>query len=168
MSYTLQTLSSDVFVNEFDSDSDVITQVKISGWFGANIGQLNSQIHTSFDSDLSSDKEGFGHEEAAIFTLMYMKNYYSKASRKTLLGQDVGETSTTTSITGMSEWTRIQEGDTVIERQPLYTSSSNATSKTSQDYKDLLDSTKDDLDDMIAKYNLYSSEPRQVFGLDGE
>ena len=168
MPYNLQSLSSNVFINEFDSDASIITQGKISGWFEANVGQLNSQIYTSFDSDLSSGGEDFGHEEAAIFSLMYMKNYYSRAARRTLLGKDVGETSTTTSITGMSEWTKIQEGDTVIERQPLYTSSSSSSAKMSEEYKDLLDTTKQDLDDMIAKYNLYSSEPRQIFGKDGE
>ena len=75
MPYTLQSLSSNVFVNEFDSDASLTTQVKISGWFEANVGRLNSQIYTSFDSDLSSDDGDFGHEEAAIFSMMYMKNY---------------------------------------------------------------------------------------------
>ena len=165
MSYDLQSLSSGVFENEFDSDSSLTTPIRISGWFEANVGMLNSQINTSFDSDLSCDTAEFGHEEAAIFSLMYMKNYYSKAARQTLLGKNVGETSTITSITGMSEWTRIQEGDTVIERQPLYTSSSS--SKLSEKYKDLLASADRDLDQLISKYNIYSSQPRQVFGEDG-
>ena len=79
---------------------------------------------------------------------MYMRNYYSKAATKTLLGQSVSEGgSSTTSITGMSDWTRITEGDTTIERQPLYTTSSTGGSgglditKISQRYKDLVDAT---------------------------
>ena len=96
MSYSLESLSSDIFENEFDSYSDLVTQSRISGWLESNIGQLNAKIFTSFEDDLTVDSDAgyaFGHEEAAIFTQMYMHNFYSKASRKTLLGQDVSESS---------------------------------------------------------------------------
>jgi hypothetical protein len=177
MSYTLESLSSGIFVSEFDSDSDLTTQVRVSGWLEANVGGLNSYIYTSFDSDLSCVDCGydFGHEEASIFTQMYMRNYYSKAATKTLLGQSVSESgSSTTSITGMSQWTKIQEGDTTIERQPLYTTSSSSSSggldisKISQRYKDLLDATSENLSEMVARYNIDNSSPSQVSGLDGE
>ena len=177
MSYTLENLSSGIFVSEFESDSDLTTQVRISGWLEANVGGLNSYLYTSFDNDLSCVDCGydFGHEEAAIFTQMYMRNYYSRAATKTLLGQSVSEGgSSTTSITGMSDWTRITEGDTTIERQPLYTTSSTGGSgglditKISQRYKDLVDATTENLSAMIARYNIENSSPSQVSGSDGE
>lgn len=175
MSYTIESLSSGIFVGEFDSDSDVTTQSRISGWLESNIGQLNSKIFTEFDDDLSVDPSAdysFGHEEAAIFTQMYMRNYYSKAARKTLIGKDVSESSSTTSITGMSEWTRIQEGDTVIERQPLYSTSTASggldITKISQRYNDLMDAATMNIEKMVAAYNIQGSSPRQVSGSDGD
>lgn len=175
MSYSLESLSFNIFDSEFDSDSDLTTQVRISGWLEANIGQLNSKIYTSFDSDLSSPEEAsyvFGHEEAAIFSQMYLKDYYSKAARKTLLGQSVSEGSSTTSITGMSDWTRIQEGDTVIERQPLYTTSTASggldITKISQRYYDLMEAASINIDQLVATYNIQSSPPSQVSGPDGK
>ena len=175
MSYSLQSLSSGIFVSEFDSDSDLTSQVRISGWLESNIGQLNSKIHTSFDDDLSSPPEvdyTFGHEEAAIFSQMYVRDYYSKAARKTLLGQSVAQGSSTTSITGMSEWTKIQEGDTVIERQPLYSTSTASggldITKISQRYYDLMEAASMNIAELVAAYNIQGSPPSQVSGADGE
>ena len=175
MSYSLESLSSGIFVNEFDSDSDLTTQVRISGWLEANVGQLNSKIHTSFDNDLSSPagvNYVFGHEEAAIFSQMFLRDYYSKAARKTLLGQSVSENSSTTSITGMSDWTRIQEGDTTIERQPLYTTSTASggldITKISQRYYDLMEAAAINIGELVASYNIQGSPPSQVSGFDGE
>ncbi len=177
MPYSLENLSSGIFLSEFDSDSDLTTQVRISGWLESNVGGLNSYLYTSFDDDLSCEDCGydFGHEEASIFTQMYMRNYYSKAARKTLLGQSVSSSgSSSTTMTGMSQWTKIQEGDTTIERQPLFTTSTRGGSgglditKISQRYKDLLDATSENLSAMIARYNIENSSPSQVSGLDGE
>jgi len=175
MSYTIETLSSGIFASEFDSDSDLTTQVRISGWLESNIGQLNAKIYTSFDDDLSSPSGVdyvFGHEEAAILSQMYLRDYYSKAARKTLLGQSVSEGSSTTSVTGMSAWTKIQEGDTVIERQPLYSTSTASggldITKISQRYYDLMEAATVNIDELVASYNIQSSPPSQVFGSDGE
>lgn len=175
MSYSLESLSSKIFVNEFDSDTGLTTQVRISGWLESNVGQLNSKIYTSFDDDLSTPSGAsyvFGHEEAAIFSQMYVRDYYSKAARKTLLGQSVSANSSSTSITGMSDWTKIQEGDTVIERQPLYTTSTSSggldITKISQRYYDLMESAAINISELVASYNIQSSSPSQVFGSDGE
>ena len=35
-------LANSVFVNEFDSDTDMATLTQISGWFENNIGELNT------------------------------------------------------------------------------------------------------------------------------
>lgn len=175
MSYSLESLSSGIFANEFESDSNLTTQVRISGWLEANVGQLNSKIHTSFDNDLSSPEEVnyvFGHEEASIFSQMFLRDYYSKAARKTLLGQSVTAGSSTTTITGMSDWTRIQEGDTTIERQPLYTTSTASggldITKISQRYYDLMEAAAINIGELVASYNIQGSSPSQVSGFDGE
>ena len=46
-------LANSVFVNEFDSDTDMATLSVISGWFEHNLGELNTLIFTSFQSILS-------------------------------------------------------------------------------------------------------------------
>ena len=37
-------LANTVFVNEFDSDTDMATLAQISGWFENNLGELNTLI----------------------------------------------------------------------------------------------------------------------------
>lgn len=168
MSYSPQSLAESIFLNEFDSDESITSESKIKFWLEANVGSLNSLIYTSFDSDFSCPENlencNFGHEEANIYSTLYMKHFYGKASRSTLLGKDL--TSTQSKVaSGMSDWTKIQEGDTIIERQPLY--SSTSTSKVSENYADLLESTNKDLKQMVARYNLYGASPSQVHGKDG-
>lgn len=168
MSYTPQSLASGIFENEFDNDETITSESKIKFWLEANVGALNSLIYTSFDDDFTCPDNiedcNFGHEEANIYSLLYMKHFYGKASRSTLLGKDLTSTQSKTA-SGMSDWTRIQEGDTVIERQPLY--STTSTSKVSENYADLLASTDSDLRDLVARYNLYGASPSQVHGKDG-
>jgi len=171
MSYSLESLSLSIFENEFDSDSGLTSQIRISGWLGANIGQLNSKIFTSFDDDLSAPSDVdyvFGHEEAAILSQMYMKDFYSKAARKSLLGQSVSTTSIAASVTGMSDWTRIQEGDTIIERQPLVAGGARDSTKVGQKYTDLMDATSENIEKLVAAYNIMGSAPSQVSGKDGD
>lgn len=171
MSYSLESLSLSIFQNEFDSDSGLTSQIRISGWLEANIGQLNAKIYTSFDSDLSSPSGVdyvFGHEESVIFSQMYMRDFYAKAARKSLLGQSVSSTSIGASITGMSEWTRIQEGDTIIERQPLIAGGARDTTKVGEKYTDLMDATNENIEKLVAAYNIQGSSPSQVSGKDGD
>jgi hypothetical protein len=184
MAYTLESLSSGIFVNEFDSDAALATQGRISGWLEANIGLVNTAIHASFDDDLSSPAAVdylFGHEEAAIYTQMYLRNYYSRAIRTTLLGGTVGSSTTSSSssstFTGMSDWTEISEGDTTIKREPLFnTAGTGATAGSSTatvaqiaaQYKALLESTEEHVEELIANYNIHGSKPQQVSGKDGD
>jgi hypothetical protein len=41
-------LANTVFVNEFDSDTDMATLSQISGWFENNLGELNTVIVAEF------------------------------------------------------------------------------------------------------------------------
>jgi hypothetical protein len=184
MAYTLNSLSSGIFLNEFDEDTGLTSQGRISGWLESNIGQVNAAVYTSFDSDLSAPSEvdySFGHEEATIYTQMFMRNYYSKAVRTTLLGGTVGATATssssTSSFSGMSAWTEITEGDTTIKREPLFnTTGSGSTSGSSTatvaqiaaQYRALLESTEEHIESLVADYNAHGAKPQQVSGKDGD
>ena len=76
-------LANSVFVNEFDSDTDMATLSQISGWFENNIGELNTLIFTSFsgsgigvtDSIKIVPENKFGYEESGIFKQLYLKVY---------------------------------------------------------------------------------------------
>ena len=47
MNNDFEILANTVFVNEFDSDTDMATLSQISGWFENNLGELNTVIFTS-------------------------------------------------------------------------------------------------------------------------
>lgn len=185
--YKVSDLADEIFDNEFDGDLTLSNSTRISGWLSANIGKLNNRIHTEF-SDISGyfaapEELGysFGYEEAAIFTQMHMVNYYQKSARKTLMGQTIeiptgttGNNSSTSSqvYLGMSDWTKIQEGDTTIERQPLYTTSSGATVTSAsstvdidalaKEYRELMNDAKSHMEQLIIAYNIHGSKPQQV------
>lgn len=184
--YKVNDLAEQIFQSEFDGDLTLSNATRISGWLEANIGKLNNRIHTEFASvsgafaapeDLGYS---FGYEEAAIFTQMHMVNYYQKSARKTLMGQNIEIPTGTTGSTGgseqvylgMSDWTKIQEGDTTIERQPLYTTSSGATVTSAsstvdidamaKEYRELMNDAKGHMESLIIAYNLHGSKPREV------
>lgn len=186
--YNVGDLADEIFENEFDGDLTLSNSTRISGWLSANIGKLNNRIYTEFvdvSGYFAAPEElgySFGYEEASIFTQMYMTNYYQKSSRKTLMGQTIeiptgvsGGTSTGGSsqvYLGMSEWTKIQEGDTTIERQPLYTTSSGATVTSAsstvdidalaKEYRGLMNDAKSHMEQLIIAYNLHGAKPRQT------
>ena len=185
--YKVGDLAQEIFDNEFDGDSTLSNTTRISGWLSANIGKLNNRIYTEF-ADVSGYFAApetlaytFGYEEAAIFTQMHMANYYQKSSRKTLLGQTItiptgttgsNQSSTSQVYLGMSEWTKISEGDTTIERQPLYTTSSGATVTSAsstvdidamaKEYRELMNDAKSHMEQLIIAYNMHGAKPRQT------
>ena len=79
-------MANTVFVNEFDSDTDMATLSQISGWFENNIGELNTVLFTSFSgSGVDSTDEvrivpsgAFSTEESGIFKQLYLKHFYRK------------------------------------------------------------------------------------------
>ena len=185
--YKVGELAQEIFDNEFDGDLTLSNTIRISGWLSANVGKLNNRIHTEF-ADVSGFfaapeelEYSFGYEEASILTQMHMANYYQKSARKTLLGQTIeiptgttGNNSSTSSqvYLGMSEWTKISEGDTTIERQPLYTTSSGATVTSAsstvdidamaKEYRELMNDAKSHMEQLIIAYNMHGAKPRQT------
>ena len=87
-------LANTVFVNEFDSDTDMATLTQISGWFENNIGQLNTLIFTKFSGsgEAGHPEQQFtpklGLEESGIYKHLYLKHFYKKKARNVLKGID--------------------------------------------------------------------------------
>ena len=136
------TLATSIVDNEFDYLTGAAQTGEIdyvSGWLEANIGKLEIVTNESFtgeDPDLEKD-------ERSIFYQIYMVHYNTKKARDILRGSD-NET---------VDWTRVQEGDTVLVR----------TNKidVAREYKAAASSAKEMLDDLIAKYNIYKASPVQ-------
>lgn len=80
MPNTYATLASEIFANEFESQTGFASHSQISGWLATNLGQLNTLLHKDFSGD-DLDREASG-----IFKDMYMSSYYKKAHRNALRG----------------------------------------------------------------------------------
>ena len=82
MPNTFSGLAFDVFSTEFESNTGITSFSQISGWFAANVGNLNNLLNTSFSGvDPEIDTEA-----SSIFKSMYMASYYDKATRNALRG----------------------------------------------------------------------------------
>lgn len=141
-------IATRIYDNEFD---DAPTQLErefrieyISGWLGANVGQLNNITYQSFGTG-----DSFLQEEENIMTQMYLKDYYAKQARTVLIG----------ATTGHLGWTRLTEGDTTIVR------SNNIDF--AREYKNLAKQSAEELKDLVYSYNSYQASPKQVAGFDG-
>lgn len=152
-SYSVNRLASEIHVNEFDEDDDLITVARLESWLAANVGQLNTLIHSSFDEEFSSpdsDVYVFGYEEAAIYTQIFLESYYKKLARKVMQG------SVAVSGVTMTEWTKITEGDTTIERKVI------SPSEAGKAYSGLSKAAGDRLLDLVSRYNRHAAKPREV------
>lgn len=144
---TIGDLATTIYVNEFSGVSGAPSADKVSGWLNANIGQLNTLIHTCFDN--SSGDIDLGNEEAAIFSELYLYNYYTKEAASVLRGVGV-------SAGSYSNVVSVREGDTIISL-----GNKNEIAKT---LRGVAADKKSALDDMVAKYLIYQSTPIQVYG----
>ena len=141
----------------------------ISGYYEANLGQLNILLNTNFKLT-SSDKidPELKYEEKAIFNQIYLKDYYKKQSRN-ILRSAANITSSLSNAnvqasSELSDWTTLQEGDTVIRRNVTSPSSKNESARimtaAATEANELLHK-------MIHSYNMYGSVPVQVLGGEG-
>ena len=117
-----------------------VEENRASGWFEANLGQLNTLLYSSF----SGSDPDLRLEEDAIYKQMYLKNYWGSKAGAVLRGVD----STT------MEWLRLREGDSSVERL-----NKNEVSKT---YRGLASDAGAQIAELVAKYNAYQGSPRQV------
>ncbi len=140
-------LANDVFTVEFDSSTGVVTYSQISGWFSTNLGLLNNLLYTNFTG---SDPE-LGNEEKAIFKELYLSNFYNKQARNTLRGI-IATSNNGDNILSVSD------GDnsiTFVNR--------NEVSKV---YRGLAADSQVRLKELVAAYNSYRAEPRQLGGIE--
>lgn len=134
--------------NEFDNDNCLNTYESILSWLQANLGILNTLLDTSFCLDGSD----FDEEAQAIYKQVYLHHYYSKKARNALRG--IVDTSTDSA----GEIASISDGESRV----TFTNK-NETAKVLRGFAT---DAKATLDQLVTKYNMYQSEPRQVSGID--
>ena len=144
-------LDNSVFVNEFDSDTDMATLSLISGWFENNIGELNTLIFTSFSGSGEAGKSShvfhptMGLEESGIYKKLYLKHFYQKKARNVLKGID-----------SSVDFVTLREGDSMITR-----TNKNEIAKV---YRGFAKDATEELEKAVYAYNFYQAAPRQVAG----
>jgi len=138
------------------------------------MGQLNTLLYTTFDAfELSkipkvSAPSGnpWGQEEQAIYTQVYLQDYYSKQARMALRTFTNAASTTASGSYTMTPWTVLKEGDTTIHREAIKVTSSSRTAA-ARAFGDLATAAEKKLEDLVYKYNFYQAHPRQVAGSDG-
>lgn len=139
-------LASSIYASEFDSDPEAANLISIEAWLEENLGLLNTLINTSY----SGVDPGMGLEEKAIYKQIYLYNYYGKQTRNVLRG--------IVSTTSSDNILMVADGDNRIQF-----ANKNEISKT---FRDLSRDTKQSLDMMVAKYNIYAAKPLQIGGVE--
>lgn len=143
----LSGLANDIFTTEFDGDASFASEASVLLWLNANLGKLNSKINTSFSgSDSVLDLEA-----QTIHKLLFLGNYYTKASRNALRG--------IISSSGGGDILSLKDGNSSVSFV-----NKNEVSKT---YRSLATSYNSQADDLSHQYNMYQSEPLQLGGIDG-
>lgn len=148
--YSVHSLADEIFANEFEYETGYARFYFISGWLGNNIGLLNTKLYTNFgvEDALFTPTGSFKHEERAIYKQMYLHEFYTKKTRQVLRGID-----------SAVDFVTLREGDTTITR-----TNKNELAKT---YRSLANDAKEELERLVASYNIYQAAPVQVAGEDG-
>ncbi len=141
----LSGLAHDIFVTEFDGDTDFSAESSVLEWLNANLGKLNSKINTSF-SGVNAEPD---LEAQAIYKLLYLGNYYTKASRNALRG---------IISTSGCDILSLKDGNSAVTFV-----NKNEVSKT---YKGMANTYNAEADNLAHQYNMYQSEPLQLGGID--
>jgi len=168
-------LASGIVQYDFDyiTGIEAETEVqKVSGWLLTNLGQLNTLLYTTFYSGTLNLESGYAtgnhlkQEEKAIYTQIYLQDYYNKQARLSLRSFVNTATSSSESVE-MTPWTTLKEGDTVIQRDAIKVTAS-ARTEASRTFKNLAAAAETKLQDLVYRYNYYQGAPRQVAGTDGD
>ena len=144
----LTDLGSSFFETEFDGDTNLASFSLTQAWFVENLGLLNTLIHSQF----SGEDPGLGLEEKAIYKQLFLLNYYSRQARNVLRG--ITSTNSSDNIIMVAD-----------EGNKIQFTNKNEVSKT---YRDLAKDAKQQLDSLVAKYNIYASKPLQVGGIEAQ
>ncbi len=150
VAYSVHDLADEIFANEFDYDSGYAQFYYISGWLANNVGMLNTKIYSQFSVEGANFVPTgiFQQEERAIYKQMYLYEFYTKKTRQVLRGVD-----------SSVDFVTLREGDTMITR-----TNKNELAKT---YRGLATDARDEMEKLVASYNIYNAKPVQVAGEDG-
>jgi len=140
----------------------------ISGYLEANLGQLNTLIHTDFYVDKEQDTVSpeLKYEEKAIFTQLYLKDYMNKQARNILrnaASSSSESNQSTTTVAGVTDWVELREGDTSIKRSVATSTTKNTSA---QIFQKSAKEANELLKELVYSYNLYGAKPIQVAGVD--
>ena len=141
-------LATEIFSDEFDSDTGVVASGSIEAWLENNLGQLNNLIY----QDFSGDSASLDTEAQSIHKELYLYNYYTKQSRNALRG--------ITAATNDNKILSLKDGESTVTFV-----NRNEVAKV---YRGLASDSKAKVDDLVARYNIYQAAPQQVGGIEGE
>ena len=152
-------LASGIYKFDFDENNQFVNPNHISGWLQNNIGELNVLIHTSF----SGENPGMADEEQSIYRNIFLRDYYKKLGRQSLMGITNSSSSSGQVVT--SDWTELRDGDSLIRRKAMLASPSEKIT-ISRQFSQLSSEADDELQKLLYKYNSTKAGPRQVAGKD--
>ena len=145
----LEELAQELMADEFDGDTCLNSVQSILSWMRANIGVLNGLLDQCYELD----GDNMDEEAQAIYKQAYLYHHYSKKARNALRGiMDA-------SVNSEGEVASISDGESRV----TFTNK-NESAKIIRAFAN---DAKNMMDELIHKYNMYQSEPRQVSGLDG-
>lgn len=140
-------LSLKIFQTEFDSDTGIMPNSHISGWLDANLGQLNTLLNQSY----SGSNADIDLEAQAIYKELYLGSYYRKQSRNALRG-------IIDSSSAGNDILSLRDGNSSVSFV-----NKNEVAKV---FKSMGDDSKERLNQLVAQYNIYQAQPRQLGGLE--
>jgi hypothetical protein len=147
----LSQIAQEIMECEFDNDTNSNSLQSIQCWLESNIGSLNTLINTSYCCE---DGLELDCEASSIYKQLYLWNHYSKRARNALRGI----VSCSSGETDSGAITAISDGESRVTF-----ANKNETAKI---IRGMAQDSKKALDDMVVRYNLYQSEPRQVGGIE--
>lgn len=126
------------------------------------------QLGTSGFTGITVVEPPLGIEEEEILKEMYLRDYNTKQSQKSLRSIYAPESTDMTPVE-TNDWIELREGDTTIRRSALSTHNSAANRITiSKEFRQLAEENTKKVDKLVYQYNLYGAQPRQVAGLDAD
>jgi len=146
----LEDLAKEIMECEFDNDSDLNSLQSIECWLEANLGMLNTLI----DAEYCLESQELDSEASAIYKQLYLHQYYVKKARNAMRG--IIACSDTSSTEG--EILSLSDGESRVTF-----ANKNETAKV---IRGMAQDAKIALDQLVNKYNIYQSEPRQVGGIE--
>lgn len=146
----LEDLAKEIMECEFDNDSDLNSLQSIECWLEANLGMLNTLI----DAEYCLESQELDSEAQAVYKQLYLHQYYVKKTRNAMRGIIACSDSSNTD----GEITSLSDGESRVTF-----ANKNETAKV---IRGMAQDAKETLDQLVNKYNMYNSEPRQVGGIE--